>query len=151
LANTKQVSILGEGLEVWNSWRIEHPGESIDLSGVDLRNLEFGLLPALRRADAKGLIPQGASWPFIYNEVVGYDVMPLNLRAADLRGANLDGADLIMAECQGADFSDATLKAANLHRADLSSARFVRTDLSRADLRVAARVNSFETLPAGIY
>jgi uncharacterized protein YjbI with pentapeptide repeats len=137
LANTKQLSILGEGLEVWNSWRIEHPRELIDLSGADLRNLEFGLLPALRRADAQGLIPQGSSWPFIYNEIVGYDVMPLNLRAADLRRANLDGADLIKAECQGADFSDATLRAANLHRADLSSARFIGTDLSRADLRGA--------------
>ena len=137
MANPKQLSILSKGLEVWNRWRIENPGESIDLSGTDLRNLEFGLTPALRRADAEGLIPQGASWSFIYNEIVGYDVLPLNLRAADLRRANLDGADLIKAECQGADFSNATLRAANLHRADLSSAKFVDSDLSRADLRGA--------------
>ncbi len=137
MANTKQFSILGEGLEVWNSWRIEHPGELIDLSGVDLRNLEFGLQPALRRAGARGLIPEGSSWSFIINEIVGYDVMPLNLRGADLRGANLDGADLIKAECQGTDFSYATLKAAILRHADLSSARFVGTDLTRADLRAA--------------
>jgi hypothetical protein len=137
LANTKQLSILGEGLEVWNSWRIEHTGESIDLSGADLRNLEFGLVPVLRRAVERGLIPEGVSSSFIYNEIVGRDVMPLNLCAADLRGTNLDGADLIMARCQGADFSHATLKAANLRRADLSSARFVGTDLSRADLRAA--------------
>jgi uncharacterized protein YjbI with pentapeptide repeats len=137
LANTRQLSILDEGLEVWNAWRSEHPSESIDLSFADLRNMEFGLMPALRRADARGLIPKGASWPFIYNEIVGYDVMPLNLRAANLRGTKLDGADLIKAQCQGADFSNATLRAANLHRADLSSVKFFDADLSRADLRGA--------------
>jgi len=138
LANAEQLSVLGHGLEVWNEWCIAHAGESIDLSGADLRHLEFGLLPALRRADEqRGLIPKGASWPFIYNEIVGWELMPLNLRDANLRGSNLDGADLIKADCQGADFSRATLKAANLHRADLSSAKFVDADLRSADLRGA--------------
>jgi uncharacterized protein YjbI with pentapeptide repeats len=136
LANAEQLSILAQGLEVWNLWRSDHPGEFIDLSGADLRNLEFGLKPALARAHERGVF-DGGSWSFIYNEIVGYDVMPLNLRGADLRSTKLDGADLIMADCQGADFSGASLKGANLHRADLSSARFVGADLSGADLRAA--------------
>lgn len=137
MADPEQLSVLAQGLEIWNEWRTAHPGKSIDLSGADLRHLAFGLLPALRRADERGLIPQGASWPFIYNEIVGWALMPLNLRGADLRGSKLDGADLIKADCQGADFSRATLMRANLHRADLSSARFVDADLSGADLRGA--------------
>lgn len=137
MASKEQLSILAEGLEAWNSWRIEHSGESIDLSDADLRKLEFGLLPALRRADARGLIPKNASWSFVMNEIVGYDVMPLNLRAVDLRGAKLDGADLRKADCRGSDFSGASLKAVEFGRADLSSARFVNADLSGAKLRGA--------------
>ena len=138
MANAEQLSALGQGLRVWNEWRIAHPGESIDLSGADLRHLEFGLLPALRRADEqRGFIPKGASLSSIYNDIIGWEFMPLNLRDADLRRSNLDGADLIKAECQGADFSDATLRAANFHRANLSSAKFVDADLSGADLRGA--------------
>ncbi len=136
MANAEQLAILAQGLEVWNLWRDDHPGESIDLSGADLRNLAFGLKPALARAQERGVFA-GGSWSFIYNEIVGYDVMPLNLRDAALRSTKLDGADLIMANCQGTDFSGASLKGANLHRADLRSARFVDADLSGADLRAA--------------
>src|SRR5262245_17045048 len=117
LADAKQLSILSKGLEAWNHWRSDHPTEMIDLSGADLRSVEFGLMPALRRADARGLIPEGSSWPFVVNEIVGYDVMPLNLCAANVRGANLDGVDLIKADCRGSDFSSASLKGADLRRA----------------------------------
>lgn len=137
MANLKQLSILREGLEVWNDWRLANPTESVDLSNVDLRNLEFGLMPALRRADEQGLIPKGASWPFVMNEIVGWDVMPLNLRGANLRGAKLDGADLIKAECRGADFSGASLNKVDLRRADLSSTRFVDANLTGANIRAA--------------
>ena len=61
--------------------------------------------------------------PFTYNEIVGYEVMPLNLRGADLRHALLDKADLAKADCRGADFPRATLKGTNLHRADCTSAK----------------------------
>ena len=136
MANAEQLAILAQDLEVWNRWRDDHPAEPIDLSAADLRNLPFGLKPALARAHERGVF-EGGSWSFIYNEIVGYDVMPLNLRGADLRNTKLDGADLIMADCEGADFSGASLRGANLHRADLQSARFVDTDLSGADLRAA--------------
>ena len=71
------------------------------------------------------------------NEIVGYDVMPLNLRGADLSGANLDDADLIKADCQGCDFTGASLKGAELNRAELSKSTFTDADLSGAKLRAA--------------
>ncbi|MBI4522522.1 MAG: pentapeptide repeat-containing protein [Deltaproteobacteria bacterium] len=44
------------------------------------------------------------------NEIIGYDVVPLNLHAANFRRAILDGAELRNAECRGSDFSGASLK-----------------------------------------
>jgi hypothetical protein len=137
MADPDQLSALAGGLESWNAWRAAHPGATVDLSGADLRQLEFGLRPAVRRAGAEGLIPAGSSWSFIYNEIVGYDVMPLDLRGANLVGANLTGADLVMARCEGADFSGAVLDGADLHRADLRSARFADADLRHADVHAA--------------
>jgi uncharacterized protein YjbI with pentapeptide repeats len=137
VANTEQLAVLAQGLEAWNDWRAARPREPVDLSGADLRTLAFGLFPALSRADARGLIPAGASLSFIYNEIVGVEVMPLNLREANLRYARLDNADLAKADCQGADFSGAKLNGTNLHRADCAFARFVGADLSGADLRAA--------------
>lgn len=135
VASTEQLDVLAQGLEAWNEWRAADPCVPVDLSGADLSRLEFGLFPALRRADARGLIPAGASLSFIYNEIVGFEVMPLNLRGANLRHTRLDDADLAKADCQAADFSGATLSGANLHRADCTFARFVGADLSGADMR----------------
>ena len=137
MANTEQLAVLAQGLEVWNEWRGANPKEQVDLMGADVRHLEFGSFPALRRADARGLIPAGVSMSFIYNEIVGYELMPLNLRGADLRQTQLDQADLAKADCQGADVSGASMKGTNLHRSDCASARFVRAEMSGADLRAA--------------
>jgi hypothetical protein len=138
MARHSQLEILAHGLEAWNRWRTEAAIEPIDLSGADLREFEIGLAPALKKAnDERGFIPPSSSWSFIYNEIIGYDFMPLDLRGANLRHAKLDRLDLTKADCRGADFSGASLQQTNLHRADLRWARFVGADLSNADARAS--------------
>jgi hypothetical protein len=129
--------VLKRGLESWNQWRRDNGAVSVDLSHVDLRAVDLSLMPSLRVADSKGLIPPGSSWAFIANEIVGYEVDPLDLHQADLRGANLDGADLRCADCSGADLSDASLRGAELGRANLSGSRLVGTDLTGSAMRGA--------------
>ena len=107
------------------------------LRGVDLTSADLSLMPALLDAQAAGQFPSDASWAFVANEVVGYDVEPLNLADADLRGANLARLDLRCAVFRGADLADATLHSADLGRADLSSSKLIGTNLEQAKLRGA--------------
>jgi uncharacterized protein YjbI with pentapeptide repeats len=137
LADAKQLAVLKLGLENWNQWRRDNGALRVDLSYADLRAFDLSLMPSLRVADSKGLIPRGSSWTFIANEIVGYEVDPLDLRQADLRGANLDGADLRCADCSGADLSGASLRGAELGHASLSGTRLVGADLSGSALRGA--------------
>ena len=141
LANSQQLSILAKGLEVWNAWRKANPQETIDLSRADLHGFDL-LSPALEAAVARGLIPKASGWSFIMSEIIGYDVMPLNLRSVNLRWANLEGANLRKADCAGSDFSGASLRNAHLGRADLSKASFIGADLTGAVLRGAQMFNA---------
>jgi uncharacterized protein YjbI with pentapeptide repeats len=137
VANAKQLAVLKRGLEKWNQWRRDNAALRVDLTQADLRAVDLSLMPSLHVADSKGLIPQGSSWAFIANEIIGYEVDPLDLRQADLRGANLDGADLRCADCSGADLSGASLRGAEMGRANLSGTRLVGADLSGSVLRGA--------------
>ncbi len=137
MADPIQLDFLRQGLEVWNQWRRNNGVRRVDLSHADLRGVDLSLMPSLREADSRGLIPKGSSWAFIANEIVGHEVDPLNLRNADLRGANLDCADLRCADCSGSDLTGATIRGAELGRAILSGSRLVAADLSRTALRGA--------------
>jgi uncharacterized protein YjbI with pentapeptide repeats len=135
MADAKHLDILKQGLQVWNKWRRENGAFRVDLSHANLKGVDISILPALRELDSKGVIPQGSSWAFVANEIVGYEVDPLDLRNADLRGANLDGADLRCADCSGSDFSGASICGAELGRANLSRSRLVGTNLSQSLMR----------------
>lgn len=137
MADAKQLDILRQGLQVWNQWRRNNGVLRADLSHADLTGVDLSLMPSLREADSRGLIPKGSSWAFIANEIVGYEVYPLDLRNADLRGANLDGADLRCANCTDSDLSGAKIRGAELGRANLTGSRLVGADLSRTALRGA--------------
>jgi len=137
MADAKQLDILKQGLQVWNKWRRDNGVFRVDLSHANLKSVDLSLLPALRELDSRGVIPAGSSWAFIANEIVGYEVDPLDLRNADLRGANLDGADLRCADCSGSDLSGASICGAELGRADLSRSRLVGANLSQTFLRGA--------------
>ena len=137
MADATQLNILKQGLPIWNQWRSSMGVLRVDLSHADLRGVDLSLMPALREADSRGVIPAGSSWAFIANEIVGHEVDPLDLRNADLRGAILAGADLRCADCSGSDLSGASICGAELGRANLSRARLVDADLSHTFLRGA--------------
>jgi uncharacterized protein YjbI with pentapeptide repeats len=136
MPDTDQLLTLKHGLQTWNHWREENPSLPIDLANADLRNIDLSLHPSLREAQAKGIFAN-ASWSFIVNEIVGYDVFPLNLSRADLRNAKFDGADLQCTNFSGADLSGASLRGALLGHANLSNARLVNADLSHCQMRAA--------------
>ncbi len=67
------------------------------------------------------------------------DLVPLNLRCIDLRGANLSNANLRGADLRGSNLSDAylvgtDLRGADLRDADLSCANLNGAELGGADL-----------------
>jgi uncharacterized protein YjbI with pentapeptide repeats len=111
--NPEHVSILKQGVDVWNRWRVNHPHVRPDLRHAGLREAVL----------------------------LGEDVQPqlshVNFREAILFGADLSGADLSRAELidsdlRGALFGGAILREANLHRALLTDADLRSTDLSGA-------------------
>lgn len=137
MRNPEQVEVISKGHQAWNSWRRANPEVPVRLGGVDLTAADLSLMPALHDAQAAGVFPSSASWAFIANEVIGYDVEPLNLADADLRGANLAGLDLRCAVLRGANLTDATLHAADLGRADLSSSKLIGTNLEQARPKIS--------------
>ena len=49
MANEEQLSILRQGVEVWNEWREENPNVKINLSNADLSRIN------LSKVDPKGV------------------------------------------------------------------------------------------------
>ena len=137
MADATQLSELSKGILSWNRWRETHPGAKIDLSNADLSAFDLSINDAVHEAHAKGIVQDGASWSFIINELIGHEILPLDLRGANLINSNLERADLRFAWCSGSDFSGANLRRADLWRTDLSAARFFHTDLSNSNLRAA--------------
>jgi uncharacterized protein YjbI with pentapeptide repeats len=156
MANQEHLSILKQGVEVWNRWRQENPGvrpdlSQADLSAADLRRVDLHVAnlgradlseailfeaalrgadlsgAALRAADLSGANLSGA-------DLAGAGLVGANLVAADLRGTDLRGMDLIGAALAGADLAGADLAAANLSRVDLVGANLNQADLSGAAL-----------------
>jgi hypothetical protein len=112
MADEKQLEILKQGVDVWNSWRSKNPDVKIELieanlPGAHLRGAHF------RGADLSGAL----------------------LRGADLRGAHLSGADLSEADLSEADLSEADLSEADLSEADLSGASLWKTIFREANFR----------------
>ena len=108
MAKPKHVTILKQGVEVWNNWRKKEPRVTPDFRGVDLNE--------------------------IISDLQGVDFYKANLSRANLKRANLSGADLRKANLSKADLSEANLTWANLSQADLSEADLSEANLSGADL-----------------
>jgi len=109
MANSKQLQILKQGVEVWNAWRGQHKFTRPDLTETNLT-----------KADLSGV---NLSW--------------VNLRGADLRGANLSRADLNRVNLRGAYLSETDLRGADLNRADLNRADLTWANLSGTDFNGA--------------
>lgn len=153
------IDILYEGVEAWNTWRRNNPGEKpklagedlseMDLTGVnlaeaDLREAELfqaDLTEAnlkmadMGKADLAGADLRGAA---LYKaDLSGACLIEVNLTGASLGAANLSGADLRGTKLCGADFDETDLSGANLTEADLTGANLTRADITGANLRNA--------------
>jgi uncharacterized protein YjbI with pentapeptide repeats len=149
MANAEQLTILKQGVEVWNMWREQNQVASIDLTRADLTGADLfdadltgvklgraNLFRAnlwkanLKRAD---LSEAELADAYIKNGLlIGADLTGAILWRADLSRANLNEADLT-----GADLTEANLTDAKLGRANLERAQLIRADISKADLRGA--------------
>jgi uncharacterized protein YjbI with pentapeptide repeats len=144
MANEEHLTILKQGVGVWNEWRENNPQIIPDLSRAYLREID------LREADFRGakLIGanlagaqlnraelSGAMLSLAY--LIGVNFSAANLSSADLSSADLSSADLTRANLNGANFREANLRVATLVEADLRGAFLVEADLREAELRRA--------------
>src|SRR5690349_8528078 len=104
MAIEEHISILKQGVDVWNSWRSKNPSIKPDLTGADLRNGVFTEAnTGYPTYDFDGYVPSGS-----------------DLTSADLTGANLTGASLAYVKLTGAKLTKADLTGADLTGANLT-------------------------------
>jgi uncharacterized protein YjbI with pentapeptide repeats len=136
MANREHLTMLNEGVEAWNRWRIENPGIRPDLSDANLINAD---LPGsdLCRVDLSGANLVGAiltDAELILACLQEARIIRGNLSRANLFGAHLGQADLTDANLNNARFEEATLDGACLKRANLEHANLLRAFLIYSDL-----------------
>lgn len=129
MANPKQLEILIQGSDIWNSWRQRKGSIVPDLTGANLL-----------RANLRGAHLEEA-------DLSEADLSEADLEIADLSRANLRGAELMRASLRGAilwkaDLSGANLRGAELWAADLSEANLSIADLNETGLTNAELTNS---------
>jgi hypothetical protein len=113
MANQEHLAILKQGVDVWNTWREEHPE----------------VWPALREADlSKSNLKKV--------DLSGAHLFRTNFSEADLRGANLQLAYPLRANLRGADLTEAVLDSANFIGADLRGANLTGANLRFANLQI---------------
>lgn len=127
---------LKERLKKHEKWlTYEEGGERLDLSGYDLRNVNFSCTKLIRAI-------------FRNADLTNVNFCNANLRNANLEGANLEGADFYNANLDGADLSNANASGAEFYIAKLSCASFYNanlrySDLNNADLSNANLINAY--------
>jgi uncharacterized protein YjbI with pentapeptide repeats len=134
MANAEQLSILRQGVDVWNGWRAKNiyvytDLNEADLSGANLSGADLRIAH-LRRANLFQADLRGAN-------LSGADLSDSNLREANLSEANLTKANLKGAQLSGAFGRDVNLREANLLAANLRDANFSNASLKDANLMVA--------------
>lgn len=142
MANPEHLAKLKEGVEVWNSWRREHPGINPDLeevnlgradqSQVKLRGVNFKRTN-LSKANLVGVDLHAAN---LTHASLSYaNISRSYLREARLGNTNLNNAMLNYANLTYANLSHADLNHANLREANLSGANLFKTNLFNANLQ----------------
>ncbi|MFN2172677.1 MAG: toll/interleukin-1 receptor domain-containing protein [Candidatus Promineifilaceae bacterium] len=134
MASNEHLSLISQGIEAWNQWRINDPQtrpllSGVDLSGMDLTGVDF------IKADLSGttLNSTNLSKANLSGAVLSEaDLSEANLNEAFLTRAFLFETDLSGADLSRVDLSQAFLSKANLIAADLSGACIREADLSEA-------------------
>jgi uncharacterized protein YjbI with pentapeptide repeats len=141
MANEEQLTILKQGVDVWNRWRIANPNSRIDLTNVILNKAELSganLLKAdLRETNLRESNLSRANLceaDLRLADLARADLREVDLSEADLREVNLVGAQLVGSILREADLSDADFSVVNLTDAFLGGADLIRTNLNEANL-----------------
>ena len=110
MANEEQLSILRQGVEVWNKWREENPDAQIDLSKASFKrtNLEKVVLRGANLSEAD-FSKTSLAWA--------------NLSEANLYKANFYVADLYRTDIRGSNLVDAILVGTQLIRTKIEKAK----------------------------
>jgi len=143
MANEEQLSILKQGVEVWNKWRKEQadPYFSPDLTNASLEDAFLGEVnlyranlnrARLRKANLTGAIVVSAV--FMGADLRGATLNNARLTGAGFSRANLGGAKLVGADLRRANLMETTLHGVDLSGANLDSASLIGTNLTDAIL-----------------
>jgi TIR domain/Pentapeptide repeats (8 copies) len=126
MANEEQLSILKQGVQVWNKWRNENfidtdfTNPSLQWKGKILVGYRKSV--DLRQADLSGADLRGAD--LREADLSGAKLWRADLKAANLSETNLTGADLREVDCNGVEFDTTNFFQADLSGANLSWANF---------------------------
>jgi len=134
MADEQHLSILKQGVTVWNKWRQDNAGKRVG--------------PRTSFHVHGGQSLKGATWArrncldLMRAELIGCDLAGINLAGVNLTGANLQGSDL-----SGANFTEANLyvvklTATSLSGADLTNALLGLTEFVRVDLSEVVGLDS---------
>lgn len=111
MASEQIITLLRQGKNSWNEWRLLHPDVQIDLSEVRLHDIQ------LSGMDLSGAILYKAN-------LSGMCLVGVNFSVAALIEADLSDADMTMADLSEADLSYADLTGVVLDDAVITNARF---------------------------
>ncbi len=120
MANLEHLTILEQGVKVWNEWRRQYPGIMPDLDGY---NMSGAILNEINffGADLSNV------------ELNGADLTHADIRHAFINNANLNHANLSEATLATSQISETALAQANLRDADLSYTDIFDSDLTNTD------------------
>ena len=157
MAKREHLSLIKQGITVWNKWREDNPREKPDLSGADLVGAklnEVNLSKAnLQRADFNMADLRAAylrDADLFMTNLMTADLTEADLTEASLMQADLYGADLSKANLSGADLSSAVLWKTNLREANLSETEVGESIFADMDLSVVKLDNVKHTQPSTI-
>lgn len=146
MANEEQLSILRQGVKVWNEWLAKFPYQidlsEADLQGTGLRNISFhnsekANLQKINLSKTNLSYANLSYTDLEESNLSGSDLYKAVLSHSILRKGNLHKSDCLWALFGGADLSEANLNSANLAYSNLFLANLTRADFTNATLEDA--------------
>jgi uncharacterized protein YjbI with pentapeptide repeats len=134
MANEEQLSILKQGVDVWNKWREENPDVGIDLRDANLKEANLGEAN-LGRAQLWRVDFSHAN--LRHANLWQADLRQASLSAVNLREANLDETNLYKADFRGADLQGASFIGAKLWEVYLGDAIVAGSKWSHATIGIS--------------